>query len=353
MGREVKMKIKIDGRFLGEGESCFIVAEVGVNHNGSVDMAKRLIDAAKDSGADAVKFQAFKAEKLVTKYAEKSDYQKETTSSKSQYDMLKKLELTDKEIIELFRYASKKGIIFLSSAFDKESVDLLNRLGIPAFKVPSGEITNFPLLAYIAEKKKPIILSTGMSTMNEIKEALTVVRKMGVTDIVLLHCVTSYPAKTEEANLRVIEVWKQSFGLPIGFSDHTLGIIAPITAVALGAVLIEKHLTLNKTLPGPDQRASLEPSGFKEMVRNVREIEKALGDGVKRPTEEEEKIKKVVRRSVVAKVKIGKGKIITQDMLDFKRPGIGLEPKDVDKVIGMKAKQNIMPDELITFDKLM
>jgi len=346
-------KIKIGDRLLGEGEPCFIVAEVGVNHNGSVNMAKKLIDAAKDAGADAVKFQAFKTEKLVTKYAEKPRYQKETTgSTKSQYDLLKGLELKDEEIEELYRYAKERGIIFLSSAFDKESVDLLDKLGVPAFKVASGEITNFALLEYIAERKKPIILSTGMSTLREIKEALEVIREEGVKDVVLLHCVTNYPAKTEEANLRVIEVWKQSFGLPIGFSDHTLGTAIPIAAAALGAVLIEKHFTLDKTLPGPDQRASLQPDEFKEMVEAIRDVEKARGNGVKRLTEEEERIKKVVRRSIVARVKIPKGTTITENMLDLKRPGTGLEPKYLSKVIGMKAKKNIKPDELVTFDKL-
>ena len=346
-------KVKIGNRLLGEGEPTFIVAEVGVNHNGSIDMAKKLLDAANDAGADAVKIQAFKTEKIVTKYAEKTSYQKETTGlKKSQYNMLKKIELRDKEIEELYRYAKGKSVVFLSSVFDKESVDLLNKLRVPAFKIASGEITNFPLLQYIAEKKKPIILSTGMSTLGEIEEALEVIRKKGVEDIVLLHCVTSYPAKTEEANLRVIKVWQNSFGLPIGFSDHTLGIAIPIAAVALGAVLIEKHFTLDKTLPGPDHRASLEPDEFKNMVKAIRDVEKAVGDGEKKLTEEEERIKKVVRRSIIAKVNIPKGKIITEDMLDFKRPGIGLEPRYLNKVIGMKAKKNIKADELVTFDKL-
>jgi len=352
---KVKMKnVRIGDRLIGEDEPVFIVAEVGVNHNGSVNMAKKLIDAAKDAGADAVKFQAFKTEKMVTKYAGKPKYQKETTNStKSQYEMLKNLELKSHEIEELYRYATRRGIIFLASAFDKESVNLLNKLGVSAFKVASGEITNFPLLRYMAEKKKPIILSTGMSTLGEIEEALEVIREKEVEDIVLLHCVTSYPAEIKETNLKVIEVWKHGFGLPIGFSDHTLDTAIPIAAAALGAVLIEKHFTLDKTLPGPDHRASIEPNEFREMVRAIRDVEKALGDGVRRPTEEEERIKKVVRKSIVARVMILKGTAITEDMLDFKRPGIGLEPKHLSKVIGMKAKKNIKPDELVTFDKLV
>lgn len=351
---ENKMKkVKIGNRLLGEGQSTFIVAEIGVNHNGSLDMAKKLIDAAKDAGADAVKIQAFKTEKIVTKYAEKASYQKENTYlEETQYDMLKKFELKDEEIEELSCYAKGKGIVFLSSVFDKESVDLLSRVKAPAFKIASGDITNFPLLRYVAEKKKPIILSTGMSTLGEIGEALEIVRENGVEDIILLHCVTSYPAKIEDANLRVIKVWQNSFGLPIGFSDHTLGIAAPVAAVALGAVLIEKHFTLDNTMPGPDHRASLEPDEFKEMVDGIRDVDKALGDGVKKITKEEERIKKVVRRSIVAKMNIPKGTTITGDMLDLKRPGIGLESKHINKIVGMKAKKNIRVDERVTFDKL-
>jgi len=347
-------KIKIDGRLIGEGEPCFIVAEAGVNHNGDINLAKKLIDAAKDAGSDAVKFQAFKAERTVTKYAEKAEYQKETTGpNKPQYDMIRKLELKDEEFRELFNYAKKNNIIFLSSAFDKESVDFLDDLGVPAFKVASGEITNFPLLEYIAEKRKPIILSTGMSTLGEIEDALKVIRENGIEDIVLLHCVTSYPAKIEDANLRVIETLRQAFGLPIGFSDHTLGITAPIVAATLGAALIEKHFTVDKSLPGPDHKASLEPDELKEMIRAIRDVEKALGDEIKKLTREEERIKKVVRRSIVAKVNIPKGVVITEDMLDIKRPGTGIEPKYLNMVIGKKAKKDIKPDELITFEKLV
>jgi N-acetylneuraminate synthase/N,N'-diacetyllegionaminate synthase len=347
-------KIEIGNKLVGDEQPIFIVAEIGVNHNGDIRLAKKLIDAAKDAGADAVKFQAFKTEKVVTKYAEKAKYQKETTSlSESQYDMIRRLELKDEEIRELYNYAKKNNIIFLSSAFDKESVDLLDNLGVPAFKVASGEITNFPLLRYIAEKKKPIILSTGMSTIGEIEEALEVIKEKGVENIVLLHCVTSYPAKIEDVNLRVIEALRRRFKLPVGFSDHTLGITIPIAVAALGAVLVEKHFTLDRTLPGPDHRASLEPDELKDMVRAVRDVEKALGDRVKKPTKDEERIKKVVRRSIVAKMGIPKGTVITEDMLDFKRPGVGIEPKYLNEIIGKKAKKDIKPDGLITFDKLV
>ncbi len=346
-------KVKIEDKLVGDGEPVFIVAEAGVNHNGDVDLGKKLIDVAKDAETDAVKFQAFKAKNVVTKYAEKAKYQKETTGpNKSQYNMMKRLELKDEDLRELYNYAKKNNIIFLSSAFDKESVDLLDNLGVPAFKVPSGEITNFPLLRYIAEKKKPIILSTGMSTTAEIEEALEVIRENGVEDIILLHCVTSYPAKIEDVNLRAIETLRHRFKLPVGFSDHTLGITISIAATALGAALIEKHFTLDKTLPGPDHRASLEPDELKDMIKAIKDVEQASGDGIKKPTEGEEKIKKIVRRSIVAKVRIPKGTIITENMLAFKRPGVGIEPKYLNEVIGKKAKKDIKPDELITFKKL-
>jgi N-acetylneuraminate synthase/N,N'-diacetyllegionaminate synthase len=345
-------KVRIGDRLIGQGEPVFIVAEAGVNHNGKVGLAKKLIDTAKVSGADAVKFQTFKTHKVVTKYAEKAHYQKQIHLKESQYDMIKKLELAFEDTKKLFDYAERRKITFLSSAFDEESVDLLDCLGVGAFKVASGEITNFPLLRYIAQKKKPVILSTGMSTYEEIQEALDTLRKDGAKEIVVLHCVTSYPARIEDANLRTIETLRNRFRLPVGFSDHTLSTTVPAVAVALGSVLIEKHFTLSKELPGPDHRASLEPSEFKHMVSTIREAERALGDGVKRLTAEEEEIRKVARRSIVARVRIPIGTTLREDMLDFKRPGIGLEPKHINQVIGKKAKKDIAPDELITFEKL-
>jgi N,N'-diacetyllegionaminate synthase len=346
-------KVKIENRWIGDLEPVFITAEAGVNHNGDIGLAKELVDVAKDAGADAVKFQAFKAENVVIKKAEKARYQKEATGSEeSQYEMIKKLELTGEDFKELADYANKKGIMFLASPFGKKSVDMLDEIGVPAFKVASGEITNFPLLKYVAKKGKPVILSTGMATLGEIEEALRVIRNQGTHDVVLLHCVTSYPAKVEDVNLRAIQTLKCAFKLPVGFSDHTLGITVPIAAVALGAVLIEKHFTLDRNLLGPDHRASLEPDELKRMVRAIREVEKALGDGVKKPTEDEKRIKKVVRRSIVAKVEIPKETVITEDMLDLKRPGTGIEPKHLNKVIGKIAKRDIKPGELITFEKL-
>ena len=346
-------KIRIGNRFIGDGEHSFIIAEAGINHNGDVSLAKKLIDAAQKAEADAVKFQTFKAEDVVTKSAEKAEYQKKATGAKeSQFMMIKKLELEERDFKELFDYAHRKGIIFLSSPFDKRSVDLLDKLGVPAFKIASGEITNLPLIKYIAQKGKPIILSTGMSSLDEISEALQVIQSEGVKEILLLHCISSYPAKTEDVNLKAMETLRGTFKLPVGLSDHSLGIIIPIAAVALGARLIEKHFTLDKSLPGPDHQASLEPEELKQMIKAIREVEKAMGDGNKVPTEEEKQIQKVARRSIVARVEISKGTSITEEMLDIKRPGTGVEPKYMNKVIGAVAKCRIEQDEPLTMNKL-
>ena len=341
--------MKIANKLIDEEEPCFIIAEAGVNHNGSVELAKKLIDAAKDAGANAVKFQTFKAENVVIKNAGKAEYQKETTDrGESQYGMLKKLELTEEDFRELADYAKEKDILLLSSPFDKESVDLLDEMNVPAFKIASGEITNFPLLKHIAKKGKPIILSTGMATLGEVEEALNVIRSEGVEDVILLQCVSNYTARMEDVNLRAMETLKQAFKIPVGFSDHSLGITVSIAAVALGACVIEKHFTPDRNLPGPDHKASLEPDELKEMVKAIRDVEKALGDGIKKPTKDEEEIKKVARRSIVAKTDIPEGAIITEDMLDVKRPGMGIEPKYMEKIVERKAKENIKKDELIS-----
>ncbi|ODS41275.1 MAG: N-acetylneuraminate synthase [Candidatus Altiarchaeales archaeon WOR_SM1_79] len=341
--------VKIGDRNIGGGEPCFIIAEAGVNHNGSMELAKKMIKVARDADADAVKFQTFKAEDVVTKDAEKAKYQKETTGSEeSQYEMIKKLELKKDDFKELADYAKNKGIIFLSSSFDKESVNLLDEINVPAFKIASGEITNFPLLKHVAKKRRPIILSTGMSTLGEVEEALNVIRGDGVKDVILLHCVSNYPARIDDANLKAMETLKQAFKLPVGFSDHTLGITASIAAVALGACVIEKHFTLDRNLPGPDHKASLEPDELKEMVNAIRDAEKALGDGIKRPTKDEEEIKKVARKSIVAKIGIPEGTILTENILDIKRPGTGIEPKYWHFIVGTRAKKDINKDEIIT-----
>ena len=340
--------IKIAERVVGDGKPTFIIAEAGINHNGDVELAKRLIDVAVKAGADAVKFQTFKAEEVTTKYAPKAEYQiKNTDSDESQYEMVKKLELDESDFREIRDYARRKNIVFLSTPFDFESVDFLDELGVPAFKVSSTDLTNIPFLEYVAEKGKPIILSTGMGTLGEVERAVNAIKSTGNEKIVLLHCVTDYPAKFECLNLRVIQTLRNAFKLPVGFSDHSLGVYAPIAAVALGAVVIEKHFTLDKTLPGPDHKASLEPEELMEMVKAIRLVEAALGDGVKRPTPEEEKIKIAARRSIVARVRIPKGTIISEDMLSFKRPGIGLSPEYYRKLIGRRARKDIEEDELI------
>jgi len=348
------VKVEIGNRLVGEGEPCFIIAEAGVNHNGDINLAKRLIDIAKEAGASAVKFQTFKAEEVVTKDAEKARYQKETTGAQeSQFEMIKKLELSEKDFLDLFTYAQEKGIIFLSSPFDQGSVDLLDEFGVPAFKIGSGEITNFPLLKHIAKKGKPIVLSTGMATLGEVAEAVEVIRKEGAAEIILLHCVSSYPAKIEDMNLKAMETLKTAFQLPVGLSDHSIGVTIPIAATALEASIIEKHFTLDKNLPGPDHQASLEPEELRQMVKAIRDIEKAMGDGTKRPTAEEEENKKVVRRGIVARVDIPQGTIITEEMLEIKRPGIGLKPKHMTKIMGRKTKKRLKPGEPITWTKVI
>jgi len=347
------MSIRISNRAVGDGEPCFIIAEAGVNHNGDINLAKKLIDAAKDAGADAVKFQTFIAEEVVTTDAEKAAYQKQATGSReSQLEMVKKLELSADDFASLCRYAREKGITFLSTAFDNESADLLERLELPVFKIPSGEINNFPFIKYIAVKGRPIILSTGMSTLKEVEEAIGVIRNEGIEEIILLHCVSCYPARIEDINLRAMETLKRAFGFPVGLSDHSEGIIVSLAAVALGACVIEKHFTLDKTLSGPDHRASIEPEELGEMVGAIRSIEKAMGDGVKKPAEAEEEVKKVVRRSVVAAADIPEGTGITREMLAVRRPGTGIEPGKLDMIIGKRAKKHIRSGELINFSDL-
>lgn len=345
--------IKIADRLIGQDQPCFIMAEAGVNHNGDFNLAKKLVEMAKSAGADAVKFQTFRAEKLVIKGAQKAEYQKRTTEEQeSQFDMIKRLELSEEAHFELKDYADSRGIIFLSTPFDKESVDFLVRLGVCALKISSADITNHPLLSHIAAKNLPVILSTGMSTLGEVEEAVKVIIGSGNQQIILLHCVSSYPAKIEDMNLRAIETLRQAFKLPIGLSDHTLGITMPIAAVALGACVIEKHFTLDKKLPGPDHRASLTPKELKQMVAAIRDAEQALGDGIKRITVAEAENKKAVRRSLVARTDIPKGAVITEEILAIKRPGTGLEPKFLNLVIGRKARVAIKRDEIINTDKL-
>lgn len=330
-------------------KDVLVIAEAGVNHNGSIELAKKLIKEAAIAGADVVKFQTFKAETLVSKSAKKANYQKVSTDvEESQFDMLKKLELDYGIHKELMQYSNEQGIKFLSSAFDLESIDLLSELGIDIFKIPSGEITNLPYLRKIAQTGKQIILSTGMSTISDIEAALEVLRQNGATDIIVLHCNTEYPTPMEDVNLLAMNTIQNTFKVRIGYSDHTLGIEVPIAAVALGAEVIEKHFTLDKTMEGPDHKASLEPSELKAMVDAIRNIQSALGDGVKRHSESERKNMPIARKSLVAKANIQAGEIFSEDNLTIKRPGTGLSPMLWDDIIGSIARKNYEADEVIT-----
>jgi len=352
--KENEMNVKISNRAVGVGEPCFIIAEAGVNHNGDVNLAKKLIDVAKEAGADVVKFQTFKAENVVTKGTEKANYQKKTTSMEgSQYDMLKKLELSEEDHFKLKDYADSQGIMFLSTPYDKESVDLLLELGVSAIKISSAEITNHPFLAHMAAKNLPIILSTGMSTLGEVEEAVEVIVNSGNEQIILLHCNFNYPTRVEDVNLRAMNTLKEAFGFPVGYSDHTMGIEVSLSAVALGAMVIEKHFTLDRNLPGPDHRASLEPTELKDMIVKIRNIERALGSAVKHPVGEEIQNREISRRSIVATVDIPQGTVITSDMLTAKRPGIGIPPKYVTALVGHKAVATIKKDNPIKWGDLV
>jgi N,N'-diacetyllegionaminate synthase len=330
--------------------NVFIIAEAGVNHNGSIDLAKKLIDVASNAGADAVKFQTFKAKNLVTKNAKKAIYQKDTTNIKeSQFNMLKKLELNIEAHKELILYCNSKKIIFLSSPFDHESIELLKDLDLEILKIPSGEITNLPYLRHIGKLDKKIILSTGMSTIDEVKNALSILINSGTkkNKITILHANTEYPTPMEDVNLRAMVTIGKELDVNFGYSDHTLGIEADIAAVAMGASCIEKHFTLDCNMEGPDHKASLEPSQLKAMVTAIRNIEKALGSSIKKPSKSELINIKIVRKSIVAKTKIKKGEILTQQNLSVKRPGEGISPMKWDDVVGTKSAKDYNEDEPI------
>lgn len=327
-----------------------IIAEAGVNHNGNIDMARQLIDVAAEAGADLVKFQTFTASRLVTHSAKKADYQNKTTdSSESQYEMLKRLELTAEMHHELIAHCSRRNIGFLSTGFDIESIDFLNSLNLDIFKIPSGEITNLPYLRHIARLNKKVILSTGMSTMGEIEEAISVLEESGTprSSITILHCTTEYPTPMDEVNLCAMKSIHEALKVKIGYSDHTPGIEVAIAAVAIGATVIEKHFTLSRELPGPDHMASLEPEELKSMISAIRNIELALGDGIKKTTKCELRNKSIVRKSLVASKPIKTGDIFTVQNLSTKRPGSGISPMQMDNIIGRKAPRDFDIDELI------
>ena len=346
------MRVKIEDRLIGEEEPSFIIAEAGSNHNGSLEQARKMIDVAAESGADAIKFQIFKAESLYSKYTPEFSYLK----GKSTYELIKSIETPREWIKELAGYCKEKGIVFLASVFDFEAVDLLDKY-VPAFKIASFEITDLELIKYAAEKGKPMIISTGMANLSEIEDAINAIKSVGnddiddIDDIILLHCNSLYPTPIEIVNLKAIETMRTAFKVPVGFSDHTLGIHIPIAAVAMGACVIEKHFTLDRNLPGPDHSFAIEPDELKEMVNCIRNVEKARGSGIKEKSElESEEMYIKARRSIHAKVDILKGTKITRDMLIIKRPGYGIRPKFIDIVVGRDVKKDIKEDEWITWD---
>ena len=329
--------------------SILIIAEAGVNHNGSLERAKEMALAAKKVGADIVKYQTAVPEQVVSRFAEKADYQKQQTGSEeSQLEMIKKIHFGFEEHRQLKEYCDEIGIRYLSTPFDLDSIDFLATLDMPVWKIPSGEITNLPYLEKVAALKKPLILSTGMSMLSEIEDALAVLEENGCEDVTLLHCNTEYPTPMEDVNLLAMRDLEEQFALPVGFSDHTLGIEADIAAAALGACVIEKHFTLDKTLEGPDHQASLEPDELEAMVRAIRNIEKALGTGEKHVTPSEAKNRPIARKSIVAKRAIKKGEVFTAENLTTKRPGDGISPMRWYDVLGKEASRDFAEDEKIS-----
>lgn len=328
-----------------------IIAEAGVNHNGSMAIARQLIDAASDAGVDYVKFQTFKTENLASKSAQKAQYQKNNIASAddSQSTMLKALELSCEQHLELIDHCKAKKVAFLSTAFDLESLDFLSSLNMPFWKVPSGEITNFPYLRKVGQTRAPVVLSTGMATMAEIAAAIDVLVRFGTTreQITLLHCTSQYPAPKNEINLCAMRAMREKFGLAVGYSDHTQGVEIPVAAVAMGAVVIEKHLTLDRNMDGPDHRASLEPNELKTMVDYIRNVEAALGDGLKKPTRSEIPNIEIARKSIVAAVSIKKGEVLSEQNLAVKRPAAGMSAMEWESVLGKVAKRNFAEEEPI------
>ncbi|MEI8305741.1 MAG: N-acetylneuraminate synthase [Chloroflexales bacterium] len=343
----------IDKHHIGPGLPCFIIAEAGVNHNGSLKQAQLLIDAAVQAGADAVKFQTFKAESLVTAHAPKAAYQREATGvAETQLEMLQNLELSLEDFAALYTYCASQNILFMSTPFDRESADFLAALGMAVFKIPSGELTNLPFLTHVARLHRPMIVSTGMARLSEVDIAFQTITESGNDDIALLHCVSSYPAAPEESNLRAMATMGTAFGVPIGFSDHTLGTAVTLAAVALGACIIEKHITLDRNLPGPDHRMSLEPHELSTLVREIRQVEVALGHGHKIPADSEADTARAARRSLVAEQDIPAGVRLTDAMIAIKRPGGGLLPSMYAFVLGRTTREPIARGTLLRLEML-
>ena len=335
-------------------DATVVIAEVGVNHNGDPRLARQLVDVAREAGADVVKFQAFRSEKEISRHAPKAPYQAETTSDAGgQLEMCKALELSGAALRELKDYCASVRMPFLCAAFDYESVDLLvDELGVASLKVASSEVTNIPFLRYIGSRRKGVILSTGASTLAEVGHAVDALLGAGCPELILLHCVSSYPAPHAQVNLRAMDTLRRAFGLPVGFSDHTLGIEVPTAAAALGAAAVEKHFTLDRNMPGPDHRASVEPAELAALVRSVRAANAALGDGIKRPAECELPNLPLIRKSLVAARDLRKGAVLTRDMIELKRPQGGIEPQDLEKVLGLRLTRDVGEDAPITWGDL-
>jgi N-acetylneuraminate synthase len=342
--------VEIGNRAVGPGHPGFIIAEAGVNHNGSVEMARHLIDVAAEAGADAVKFQTFRAEALVTASSPKAEYQLQTTSKQeSQLDMLRRLELSRPAHRELQLYCHQRKISFLSTPFDESAVDFLDQLGVPAFKISSGDVTDIPLLEHVARKGKPVILSTGMSDIEEVRGAVQMIRAGGC-DLVLLQCVSNYPANPADVNLRAMQTMATEFDVPVGYSDHTTGIEVALAAVALGACVIEKHFTLDRDLPGPDHKASLEPSELAHMIEGIRKVEAALGDGRKARAASESDTARAARRSLTAAQEISAGTRLTRDMIAIQRPGTGLSPALLSSLVGRTLRIDVHAGSLLSLE---
>lgn len=334
--------IQINERWIGSGYPCFVIAEAGVNHNGDINLAKQLIDVASEVGADAIKFQTFKADRLVTRDAPKADYQRQTTSTQeSQFEMLQRLELSEAAHAELVEYCKKRNLLFMSTPFDEESADLLEDLGVPVYKIPSGEITNIPYLNHVASKGKPLIVSTGMAYLGEVEKTVRTIEATGNSRFVLLHCVSNYPAAPEDINLSAMKTMATAFNVPVGYSDHTEGLEIAFASVAMGACVLEKHFTLDRDLPGPDHRASIEPEQFAALVQGIRAIEAAMGDGRKQPAASEANTASVARKSLVAATDLQAGTVITEEMIAIRRPGTGLLPELYPMLIGRKLTVDV------------
>jgi N-acetylneuraminate synthase/N,N'-diacetyllegionaminate synthase len=338
-------KIKIGNKMVGKGEPCFIIAEAGANHNRDFDLAKKIIDEAVASNADAIKFQTFSAETLYSTKTPEFDYMKGNI-----YDIIKSIELPRNWQKDLKEYSDSKGIIFMSTPFDRKAVDELAELKIEAFKVASFEIVDLEFIEYIAKKGKPVIISTGLCNLGEIEEAVNTCKNSGNDDIILLHCSSNYPSTPDILNLKAIKTMRKAFDCVIGYSDHSVGIHLSIAAVTLGASVLEKHFTLDRTMKGPDHPFAIEPQELKLMIRNIRDAELAFGDGIKKRSDKEEDMYKKARRSVIAACAIPKGTVITREMLTVKRPGFGIKPKYINHIVGRKAAVNIEEDDIITWD---